>query len=159
MAEVSKIAEILDLYFLETTKESHESNPGDIYKQTTVPLLPSSISFTTLTYPVYPLKVKPEQKTFSPPAADRPVSLLLSLSSVFYYTVGCNPSPARLPNTLSLSPLSQLSEQRTAATVLSSGVHRSTMVVQTHVGMNEPFSGRARGHRCASQTLRVGSGH
>lgn len=38
-----QIAENLDVYFLETTKESHASNPGDIYKQTTIPRLPSSI--------------------------------------------------------------------------------------------------------------------
>lgn len=106
-----KIAENLDMYFVETTKESHASNPGDIYKQTTIPRLPSSIPFTTLMYPFYPLRVKPEQKTFSPPPADRPVSLLLllSLSSELYYTVGCNPSSARLSTTLSLPALSQRS--------------------------------------------------
>lgn len=47
-------AEILDIYFLETTKKSHEPNPGDIYKQTTIPRLPSSISFTTLMSPFIP---------------------------------------------------------------------------------------------------------
>lgn len=130
-----KIAEILDWNFLETTKESHVCNPGDIYKQTTVPLLPSPIAFTTLMCPFYPLKGKPEQKTFSPPPlADRPVSLLLlSLSQCFITRLDVT-LPRRLSNTLSLSPLSQRSEQQAAATALSSGAHRSTMVVQTHVG-------------------------
>lgn len=152
-----KIAEILDLNFLETTKESHASNPGDIYKQTTVPLLPSPIAFTTLMYPFYPLKVKPEQKMFSPPPpADRPVSLLLlSLSSVLYYTVGCNPSPAASP-TLSPSLHSHRGQSSRLQQLRSPQVPTGQQWLSKHMwATNEPFIQCIPNPACGEWSFRI----